>query len=49
MLVNALQENTIRNTVIVEQVEFIACCSEGECTTFIQGEAQEENVTKDLL
>lgn len=49
MLVNALQENTVRNTVIVEQVEFIACCSEGECTTFIQGEAQEENVTKDLL
>lgn len=49
MLVSAFQENTIRSTFIVEQVKFIACCSEGECTSLNREEAQEEGVRKDLL
>lgn len=49
MLVNALQENTIRYIFITEQVKLIACCSEGECTSLNQRDAQEEGVRKYLL
>lgn len=41
MSVNALWVNTIKNTFRAEQVKFIACCSEGECTSLNQQETQE--------